>query len=314
MNTPALPPLEACQPGGATIAVPIEASQEVTIAGPLDWLLLLSPGLIWGASFLFIAEGLEAVGPHGVAFVRIAIGWITLATLPASRSRLPRSAWPLIALLAVVWFALPLSLFPFAEQRVSSAVTGMLNGAVPLFAAVVAIAVSRRAPSPTMLASLVIGLGGSVLVAWPTLREGHTSATGVALILVAVTSYGIAIHVARPLQQAYGALPVLFRALSVAVILTAPLGVVDVARAAWTPAAILSLGALGMLGTGLAYVLAATAAGRFGATRASATAFVIPLVALTLGTTVRAERVALVALLGALLSLVGVALLRRTHH
>src|SRR5687767_5401008 len=82
-----------------------------------DWLLLVVPGLIWGASFLFIAEGLRAVGPNGVTFVRILVGFAALALVPAARQPVPRSAWPAVAVLGVIWLAFPLSMFPFAEQR-----------------------------------------------------------------------------------------------------------------------------------------------------------------------------------------------------
>src|SRR6202035_5694593 len=94
-----------------------------------DWMLVAIPGVIWGASFLFIAEGLKSVAPNGVTFVRLLIGFATLALFPAARKQVRRSAWPGIALLGVLWFAFPLSMFPFAEQRVSSALTGMLNAA-----------------------------------------------------------------------------------------------------------------------------------------------------------------------------------------
>ena len=49
------------------------------------WILLIVPGVIWGASFLFIAEGLEAMGPNGVTFTRILVGFVTLALFSGSR-------------------------------------------------------------------------------------------------------------------------------------------------------------------------------------------------------------------------------------
>src|ERR1700686_2926676 len=116
-------------------------------SGSADWLLLIAPGLIWGASFLFIAEGLRAIGPFGLTFVRIVVGFGTLALIPGARKPIARSDWPAVALLGVIWMAFPLNMFPFAEQRVSSALTGMLNGANPLFTAVVASLLARRAPS-----------------------------------------------------------------------------------------------------------------------------------------------------------------------
>lgn len=298
----------------ATLAeLPAAAPHAARRARTADALLLFTPGTIWGASFLFIAEGLTAVGPFGVAFLRIAIGCAVLVLLPAARRPLPRTAWPKVAFLGVVWFALPLSLLPFAEQRVSSALTGMLNGAVPIFAAAVGALLTRKLPSRKLAAGLAVGLAGALLVALPTLREGRSSALGVLLVLGSIVAYGFAVHLAKPLQQRYGALPVICRALGVAALLTAPMGLRDVAHARWTPAPLLCLLALGALGTGVAFVVLATAAGRLGATRASATAFVIPGVALALGVLVRGETVAPLAVLGALLSLGGVALLRRAH-
>ncbi|MFZ0038769.1 MAG: DMT family transporter [Candidatus Acidiferrales bacterium] len=278
-----------------------------------DWLLIAIPGLIWGASFLFIAEGLKALGPNGITFVRLFIGFGTLAMFPAARKPIERGAWPRIALVGVFWFAFPLSMFPFAEQRVSSALTGMLNAAVPLFTAIVATAIARRVPERRVIAGLAIGLMGAGLVAWPAIHEGHSSVSGVLLILAAVVSYGFALNLARPLQQEYGALPVILRAQIVAVILTAPLGVPDVLAARWSPAPFFSLLMLGAFGTGLAFVSLATAAGKVGATRASSAAFLIPAVALLLGILVRGENVAKLSIFGSVVCVTGAWFMRRAQ-
>ena len=278
------------------------------------WLIIAIPGLIWGTSFLFIAEGLEAVGPNGVTFVRILVGFVTLGLFPGAWRALPRSEWGAIALLGMVWLAFPLTMFPYAEQRVSSALTGMLNGANPLFTAVVASFLARRLPARGILIGLGVGMLGAVLMALPALGEGRNSAMGIGMILAALVAYGFALNLARPLQRRHGALPVIWRAQGVALLLTAPLGVPDVLRAHWSLGPLLSLLALGALGTAVAYVAMAYAAGKIGATRASSTTFLIPPVALLLGLTFRHEVVAALAVLGGAICVAGAWLMNRAQR
>ncbi len=275
------------------------------------WLLLILPGLIWGASFLFIAEGLKAIGPSGVCFVRICIGFATLACFPAARKPVARAHWPSVAWLGLLWFAFPLSMFPFAEQRVSSALTGMLNGANPLFATLVASYIARRAPSKGVATGLAVGLAGIVLMALPGMNEAKGSALGIGMILAALVSYGFAINIARSLQQEYGAIPVIWRAQGVALVLTAPLGIPDLLSAHWSFGPVLSLVALGMFGTAIANVLLAKAALRFGAARASGSTFFIPVVAMILGVVILHESVAPLAIAGCFVCLTGAWLMKR---
>ncbi len=275
----------------------------------VDWALLVVPGVIWGASFLFIAEGLEAVAPNGVTFARIAIGFLTLSLFPSARRPVARADWAGTAALGVLWLAFPLSMFPFAEQHVSSALTGMLNGATPLFVATVASVLAHQLPERGIIAGLVVGFGGAVVMALPALGGGN-SAFGVGLIVAALMSYGIALNIARPLQQRNGAIPVIWRALAVALILTAPLGLPEVLKGDWSLRPAIALLCLGAGGTAIATVVAATAAGRLGATKASATAFLIPVVALILGVVIRHEHVSALSLLGAAICLLGAAIIR----
>ncbi len=279
----------------------------------MGWLLVVVPGVIWGASFLFIAEGLQAVAPMGVTFVRIAVGFVTLSLVPSARRPIVRADRLKTALLGILWLAFPLSMFPLAEQHVSSALAGMLNGATPLFAALVASVLARRAPSRRVAAGLAIGFAGAALIALPSLssanaatdrvtsplcgskrepcnrfptephnglgapqarppeRSGATGprerrrggsagakppgsgqTPGILMILMALVSYAFAYSLARPLQQRNGALPVIWRALAVALALTAPLGAPALASARWTGRSVASLLALGAFGTGVA--------------------------------------------------------------
>ena len=279
-----------------------------------SWLLIGIPGLIWGASFLFIAEGLEAVGPAGVTWIRILVGFITLGLFPGAWKKVPRADWGAIALLGLVWLAFPLSMFPFAEQRVSSAVTGMLNSATPLFVAIIASILAGKLPARGILTGLGVGILGAVLMALPSIGAGASSAAGIGMILAALVSYGVALNLARPLQQRHGALPVIWRAQSVGLVLTAPLGLPQALQAHWSIGPLLSLLALGALGTAVAFVITTYAAGRIGATRASSAAFIMPPVALLLGVLVRHEHVAPLAVLGGAVCVTGAWLMNRAQR
>jgi len=177
----------------------------------------------------------------------------------------------------------------------------------------VAAGLARKAPSRGITAGLAVGLAGGVLMAVPTIGQGHSTTVGVLLILAALVSYGFALNVARPLQMRHGALPVIWRAQMVALVLTAPLGVPDLMRAHWSAGPLFSLLALGAMGTGVAFILTAMAAGRLGATKAAATAFLIPPVALLLGVLVRGERVAALSVAGGAVCLAGAWLMRRAQ-
>jgi len=282
-------------------------------ATAVGWSLIVVPGMIWGASFLFIAEGMRAISPNGVTFVRILLGFATLSLFPSARRPVKRSDWAGIAWLGVLWLAFPLSMFPFAEQRVSSALTGMLNGANPLFTAMVAAVIARRAPSRRLLTGLVVGMTGAILMALAASGGGHDSTAGVGMILAALVSYGFALNLAGPLQRRNGALPVLWRAQMVALVLTAPLGLPDLIAVRWMPGPAAALLALGALGTGMAHAIMSVAAGKLGATRASSTTFLIPGVALVLGVLVRHEKVALLSAAGSLVCVAGAWVMRRAQ-
>jgi drug/metabolite transporter (DMT)-like permease len=274
--------------------------------GPVEWGLLGAVAVIWGSSFLLIAEGLEAYSPGMVTWVRLTLGMLTLAMFPASRRRVDRTDWPPIAALAMVWMAVPFLLFPIAQQWISSSLAGMLNGAMPLFAAVVATLLLRRLPGRAQLVGLLIGFAGVTLLTLYGAEDPESSTVlGIALVLVAVACYGFAVNIAVPLQQRYGSLPVLLRALGVASVATAPFGLAGIGDASLELLPTLSIVGLGALGSGVAFVAMANLVGRAGATRGAVAVYFIPIVALVLGIIVRDETVTVPAVIGIGLVLVG---------
>jgi drug/metabolite transporter (DMT)-like permease len=274
--------------------------------GVIEWGLLAAVALIWGSSFLLIAEGLEAYSPGLVTWVRLTLGMLTLLLFPAARRPLDRRDWPQIAALALLWMAIPFLLFPIAQQWISSSLAGMLNGGAPLFAAVVAALLLRRLPGKAQLTGLFVGFIGVVLLTvFGVEAPASSTVLGIALVIVAVACYGFAVNIAVPLQQRYGSLPVLLRALAIASAVTAPFGLAGLGTAspAWLPT--LSLVGLGVLGSGLAFVAMTNLVGRAGATRGAVAIYFIPIVALVLGVAVRGETVTVPALVGIGLVLVG---------
>ena len=277
-----------------------------------DWGIFLSLVLIWGASFLFIAIGIDHFHPGLVTLLRIGFGAATVALVPhARRTPIERQDWPRIAFLGVIWIALPLTFFPIAQQWINSAVAGMLNGAMPIFTALVATVLLRELPGRLQSLGLLIGFAGVGAISIPAAESGGTALLGVALVLAATVCYAISTNIVAPLQQKYGSLAVLARVQWVAVVFAVPYGLVGLPASKFAWSSLFATAAVGVLGTGLAFVLMGTLSGRVGPTRASFITYLIPVVALVLGVVFRDEQVAGVAVVGVVLVIAGAFLASR---
>lgn len=268
-------------------------------------------GVIWGASFLFIAIGLEALEPGVITSLRVVLGAITLALLPGSRMRLRAEDRGRMVALSVVWVGVPFTLFPLAEQHINSAVAGLLNGAVPMFTALFAVLFFNRRTAGPQLLGLGVGFVGVMLISLPSLSEGSSQALGVGLVVLATVCYGLATNLAAPLQARYGSRPVMTRMLILATVWTLPFGLYGLPDSEVDPIPLVAVAVLGVVGTGLAYLLMGSLVSRVGPTRASFITYMIPGVSLLLGVVFKDDHVAVLALIGVTLVISGAILAGR---
>jgi drug/metabolite transporter (DMT)-like permease len=273
--------------------------------GVREWGLLAGIALIWGSSYLLIDIGLEALAPGVIAVARVALGVAALSLVPAARRPIGREDRVRVAFLGVIWAGLPLILFPVAQQWIDSSVAGMLNGAVPLAGAAWAVLLLRR-PLPRVHAvGLLVGFAGVLAISWPQLQGSRATTLGAGLVILAVVLYGLAVNLAVPLQQRYGALPVLLRAQLAALVLLLPFGLWGLRGSSFAWPSVLAMVPLGVLGTGVAFVLMTTLVGRVGGPRGAVATYFIPVVAIVLGVVLLGERVAPAALAGTALVVAG---------
>jgi len=256
-----------------------------------DWILTFTIAMLWGSSFLWIAIGLDSLSPSVVALTRVALGAEALWLLPAARRPIPRSVWPTILVVAVAGNAVPALLFAVAQQSVDSSVAAMINSATPIAVMTTGIILTRHTPGVRQIIGIGVGFIGVAAIAAPAVTGADAEPLGVALLAIAVLGYGISNNVIVEPQQRFGAVLIVARALVVASVLLVPFGVVGYDQSELTTEAIVAVVILGVGGTGFARALNATLAGRTGATRGSITTYLVPVIAIGLGVTVRNETI-----------------------
>ncbi len=279
-----------------------------------DWGLFFGISLIWGSSFLLIAEALEGLTPGTVTLGRVGLGALTLWVIRAFRSNQPRIEVKdrgQIVLLSIVWVGIPFTLFPLAQEHINSAITGLLNGATPVFAGLVSALLMKVVPKGTQLLGILVGFVGIVLISFGSAGGGSSELKGVLMVLAATICYGFAMNLAAPLQKKYGAIVTMSNVLGLATIWVLPLGLWTIGDNDWRFTPIVAVVVLGALGTGLAYWIMSALVGRVGPVRASFMTYLIPVVSLVLGVTLRDDQVKAIAIVGAVLTIGGALLASR---
>jgi drug/metabolite transporter (DMT)-like permease len=287
----------------------------------IDWLIFIALGFFWGSSYLFIKIGVDhGLQPFTLIMFRLLIGFLLLATVVGvAREPLPRDPrmYGHLFVMGVINIAIPFALITFAEQNVDSSLAAVINGAVPLFVIVIAaIFLTGETITINRLGGLLVGFIGVALIVGLDITDlSSSSAVGELALIGATISYAFGavyarahVHGLRPM------IPALFQVFF-ALVVTAVLAFTTEQPLARVPEpeAVFAVVWLGLLGSGLAYLAFFRTLQRWGATRTSLVAYLLPVYGIALGALVRNEPVSATTLAGTALVIGGIALVNARY-
>jgi drug/metabolite transporter (DMT)-like permease len=264
-------------------------------ASIIDFIALAA---IWGSSFLFMRLAVVEFGPLPTAAVRVAIAAAFLLPLMLAKGhgKVFARHWPAICVIGVLNSGIPFLLFAFALLSITTGLSAILNATVPLFGALVAWLWLKDRPASSRILGLVIGFAGVALLAWDKASfradaGGIAPAWAVLACLLATVCYAIA---ASATKRFLTGLPPLVTATGSQVGAAAGLAL----PAAWLwpqqlpgTQAWLALLVVGVLCTGVAYVLYFRLIEQAGPARALAVTFLVPVFAILYGALFLREQV-----------------------
>ena len=280
------------------------------------WVLFWSLGVIWGIPYLLIKVAVEHLSPSVLVCVRVAVAAALLLPLAAARGWLRpvrrKLGWVLV--FAAVEIGVPFGLLSWAEQRITSSLTGLLVAAVPLFAALLAWMLHLDArPGGLRLVGLLVGLAGVACLVGLDVHGGDLVA--VAAVLVSAFCYAVGPMVVTLRLAQLPSIAVSGVAMAAAAIAYLPPavrqwpagGATSVPWTAW--AAVVALGAVC---SALAFILFFALISEVGPARTTVITYVNPAVALVLGVLVLGEPITVGLLVGFPLVVAGSWLATRT--
>jgi drug/metabolite transporter (DMT)-like permease len=281
-----------------------------------SWLpAYIALGLVWGCSFIFIKLGLEFLTPFGVAFGRCALGAITLLiVVKIKKIKLPsdKQIWFKLWVVAMLLNVIPGILFAYAEVHVTSVLAGIINAATPLATLVVMLIAFREEKLKVeQIQGLIVGGIGVLVVLDIWQGIGDNQLNGVIALLIAVTCYGISFPYSKRNIIPLGLKPESAAAtqLVTASITLLPLYLFDgISKDYYRINNVIAMVALGVLGSGFAYIWNFSIIQAAGSSIASTVTYLTPVVAVFVGWLFLGEKIAWHEPAGALLVILGAAI------
>jgi drug/metabolite transporter (DMT)-like permease len=272
-------------------------------------------GIVWGCSFIFIKAGLEFLSPVGVAFVRCALGAMTLYSYARFKGiSLPRDRMALVHIwvVSLLLNVIPGIFYALAETAVTSILAAIMNAVTPLMTVLAILLINREEkPEFHQLLGLLLGFLGVLIVlgAWAGL--GDNPLWAILILLFAVACYGVTFPYTRrfvmPLKIKSEAIVATQLICAASTLLPIYLiSGISVTTLPITP--VISMIALGVFGSGFAYLWNFKIMQLAGSAIASSVTYLTPLVAVIVGVIFLSEKVTWNEPVGALVVLLGAAI------
>ena len=274
------------------------------------WMLYGAMAVLWGIPYLLIKESVDSLSPAAIVAGRTLLGAAILLPIALHRRALRPALklWPWVLAFGAIEMAGPFFLLGHAEQTLPSGLTGLLVATVPLFAAGIALARGDRSMlSPPRALGLAIGFAGVVvIVAGPGLAvaDPATALVAVGEVLLVALLYATAPFIVATRLADVPSLGTITLSLSVVGLAYLPFALLTQHEVP-TLRSGLSLAALGVFCTALAFLAFFALIGEVGPARAPLFTYVNPIVAILLGVIVLGESLSLGLLVGFPLVLIG---------
>jgi drug/metabolite transporter (DMT)-like permease len=272
------------------------------------WTLLLVLASLWGASYLFIKLGLEDLSPAMVVLGRTLLAALVLLPLALQRRAFTglRAGLGVMAGLAALQVAGPFLLISFGEEEISSSLAGILVATAPIFTALLAIWVDHEERSSGWrLAGVGIGIVGVALLLGVDVGGDAAALAGGLMVVLASLGYALGGFLVK--RRLSGADPVgtVTVTMLASAAMTAPLALVTAPESVPGAGPVAAVAALGVLGTGIAFVIYYSLIAGAGPARAALVAYIAPAFAVAYGVALLDESFTAATALGLLLILAG---------
>jgi drug/metabolite transporter (DMT)-like permease len=254
------------------------------------WFAFILLAAIWSSSFLWIKIAIQEISPITLVALRTFFGaFVGIIAILATRTKFPhsRSVWIALMILGLTNVAIPFGLITWGEQSIDSAVASILNATVPLFTFLIANNFLKdERLSPGKILGLLIGFGGVLILLIKDLQPGsHNVFIGQAAVLLAAIFYaGSMVYARISTDRVPGLVRGIMPLMSATIIMwTGSFTLESPIKLPSLPITWLAVTWLGVLGSGLAFILWYYLLQEVGPTRAALVTYILPLGGVLLG-------------------------------